>query len=757
MRKTRCFLAFFFLIISGNSHAQICDVPSIFTISRENPSGDYQVVYSHQQTGTYYFEWGPVGFTPGTDANPGPGGVVMILNAANGVHNTGLSLSMTAVDCYIRLHCNNTNWTANSSVFNYTLNGPLQPRFMPYSDLFTTQPLDFNVNGITGVIDFCLWTSGEELRLRFDPPVTSIYQLRITGLTIDGVPSVGLKAMSDSGAYNCEMNDSYTSLGGNYVTYFNLGPLDKGTAYDLLFDSFNSIPTYTTVTIVCPTPENLSASNITPNAIDFSWNCVCTDSVYLEYGPPGFVPGTESAPGAQGTLIQYAASPYTISGLTEFTSYDVYIRNSCGTIFSYNNMISIKTAKNCNNPGILDCGDFGEFDYAGSAAVTGAWDLSGCNDPDVSEEIIFQITPTQSGLHYIHVYDLNTSWSGYNFTADFYYKEASLGCNEQSWICLGASHYSIASFVPHTYQFGPLTAGTTYYILADGQSYPSNREYTYSFQLQCPMVCSGPALTTPTQVNFNGATINVVCNSCFSNGMIEYGPPGFTPGTGNSAGAGGTLITGVTFPYALTGLSSNTSYDIYARSDCSAGGTGFSSNSGSVSLNTCAPTILSASGPTSFCRGDSVIFNVTPLLSTWQWYRGGAPILNATSASLTVKQRGQYYCISTDNNGCVSQSNSISVSVPCIRIDPPHERIYSDELIAEELSVYPNPSQGIFKVDITVAGTLEIYNNMGALIYSELLEPSLREMDFSKFPVGFYHITLQSENYRQGTHLLLTK
>ena len=48
--------------------------------------------------------------------------------------------------------------------------------------------------------------------------------------------------------------------------------------------------------------------------------------------------------------------------------------------------------------------------------------------------------------------------------------------------------------------------------------------------------------------------------TCFD---IEYGPQGFTQGTGN-----GTLVTNVSTPYTITGLTANTQYDVYVRDCC---------------------------------------------------------------------------------------------------------------------------------------------------------------------------------------------
>src|SRR5690606_9511851 len=42
---------------------------------------------------------------------------------------------------------------------------------------------------------------------------------------------------------------------------------------------------------------------------------------------------------------------------------------------------------------------------------------------------------------------------------------------------------------------------------------------------------------------------------------IEYGPAGFTPGTG-------TIIPGVGNPYVLSGLTGGVAYDYYVRQDC---------------------------------------------------------------------------------------------------------------------------------------------------------------------------------------------
>ena len=101
---------------------------------------------------------------------------------------------------------------------------------------------------------------------------------------------------------------------------------------------------------------------------------------------------------------------------------------------------------------------------------------------------------------------------------------------------------------------------------------------------------------------------------------------------------------------------------------------------------------ITASGPTTFCRGDSVILQANPGLSFWQWRRGNYLIPGATASSYTAKRKGNYSCIGIDSNGCQDTSNAIFVNVPCIQVGPNGNK--SDVISVPEdiiVNVYPNP------------------------------------------------------------------
>jgi hypothetical protein len=72
-------------------------------------------------------------------------------------------------------------------------------------------------------------------------------------------------------------------------------------------------------------PSGLSATNITSNSADLSWNDVNGTLWNMEYGLAGFQQGS-------GTLVQnIASSTYALAGLTAGTDYTYYVQTNCGS------------------------------------------------------------------------------------------------------------------------------------------------------------------------------------------------------------------------------------------------------------------------------------------------------------------------------------------------------------------------------------------------------------------------------------------
>ncbi|MCG2614550.1 GEVED domain-containing protein [Terrimonas sp. NA20] len=99
---------------------------------------------------------------------------------------------------------------------------------------------------------------------------------------------------------------------------------------------------------------------------------------------------------------------------------------------------------------------------------------------------------------------------------------------------------------------------------------------------------------TPLELKAFSATSTTAEVSFVSSGnsfVVEYGPAGFAPGTGATAG-GGTIVPGVTSsPVVITGLTPDTNYEIYVRQNCG-GGAEFSMNAVTTVRTLCSPTVV---------------------------------------------------------------------------------------------------------------------------------------------------------------------
>lgn len=136
----------------------------------------------------------------------------------------------------------------------------------------------------------------------------------------------------------------------------------------------------------------------------------------------------------------------------------------------------------------------------------------------------------------------------------------------------------------YKYQFN-LTAyvGQTIYI-----GFHSQTTDKFYFDLDDVEVTAIPSCLEPTAASASGATTQSVDISCTSPGssfQVQYGPSGFTLGSGTITGTiAGTTTT-------LTGLPSSTSYQYYVRTDC--GSSSYSTWVGPYSFATLCDTITS--------------------------------------------------------------------------------------------------------------------------------------------------------------------
>lgn|GEM_PF-3291647 len=138
-----------------------------------------------------------------------------------------------------------------------------------------------------------------------------------------------------------------------------------------------------------------------------------------------------------------------------------------------------------------------------------------------------------------------------------------------------------------------------------------------------------------------------------------------------------------------------------------------------------------------------------------QWYQDGIPIPGATGQAYLPINAGNYSVIVT-LNGCSSEpSNTIYVD-PSVGIG---------EIMNEILTIYPNPSNGLFTIELRQPSvreaTITIYNLVGMKI-SEIKLPTgeagfSKRMDLNYLPDGIYIIRISDGEKEVVTKIVIRK
>lgn len=253
--------------------------------------------------------------------------------------------------------------------------------------------------------------------------------------------------------------------------------------------------------------------------------------------------------------------------------------------------------------------------------------------------------------------------------------------------------------------------------------------------------------TVPCLAPSNVNTANLVCDATDItwssdpnklSSKIEYGAPGFTPGSG-------TVVNGVSSPYNLIGLAPGTGYDVYVTDSCAAG------SSNAVKLSFTTPTTpLPTLNPTStitvtFTQAD-VVFNAGSNANTINWNFGDGNNGTGNNPTHTYAANGTYSVIVTAINGCGTVSDTFDVVIAGINIE--------ETILAKSLNIFPNPNTGAFRISFMVEGVkktnLQVLNPMGQVVYS--YEPGnisgefKHDIDLSRMAAGVYIVQITTDD-----------
>ncbi len=156
-------------------------------------------------------------------------------------------------------------------------------------------------------------------------------------------------------------------------------------------------------------------------------------------------------------------------------------------------------------------------------------------------------------------------------------------------------------------------------------------------------------------------------------------------------------------------------------------------------------TVSPAIDITTNVSGNTVTANESG--ATYRWLdcdNGNAVINGETSQSFTATVTGNYAVEITVGN-CVDTSACENVTVVAV-----------DELSKTNVSVYPNPTNGVFNVITSEQVNITIYNMLGEIVLTNVLNGGTHVLSLNSHPKGVYFVNIQ-QNESVTTYKMIVK
>lgn len=600
----------------------------------------------------------------------------------------------------------------------------------------------------------------------------------LNGVTVDTTACIYVGPITTPGTYNYIA--TYSNTCGNYVD--------------------------TVVVTVpgCFAPAGLSGTALSTSSAVITWDStgMGTATYEIEYGSAGFTPGT----GQGTTITTTATNTTTVTGLTTNLCADYYLRASCGTSgFSpWIGPVNVCPEEvPCDSmevyaPGPL-LGQSALFQGwygtpAGAPVISTAQSVSGSQSMyipgDGLSDVVAYYDTIDSGIWNVsfNIFVPSGTEAYYNFQRNYTHGDptqtnvwafdvnflasgtasidggsyggtgiASFSYNPGQWNSIehiidfdNDSILIVVNGVPTSaswqYSFGNFTVP----VQNNGVDFYSNPNLTnpdYYVDDFCIEPYVAPVCMAPSNLATSGVTcdnVNVSWNSTNGNQstILEYGPTGFTPGTG-----AGTVVNYVNSPYNISALSPGTGYDVYLMDTCGNGDT--TAMSGPLSFTTSSGPLSAAftktpGSPTMTELNVSFNASTSAGASVYSWRFGDGSFGTGMVTSHDYTANGTYIVTLTITGVCGTDSVQDTVVIAGISLD--------ENLLSRSLQLYPNPAKDqvhlSFSTGSSSEAVLSILDLSGKTVRSIRLQ-NLNgrfedDLDISRLADGTYMLRIES-------------
>ncbi len=339
----------------------------------------------------------------------------------------------------------------------------------------------------------------------------------------------------------------------------------------------------------CLKTTDIDVLNVSTSAIEISWNNPSMASTFLiEYGEVGFSLGT-------GVQVQSTDTFTTINGLSSATLYEFYIKSICTIADSSEWSVSYQAQTLCTAVTIID----EDFEGLSDGSLPLCWS---------------KIVDAPSGTPYVKSVSTGSPASG-NGQISLYNSFGGIDANlilvSPEWNTLenkrvkffarGGGQIKLGEMVDPTdlSTFTPIdsvnivTTQSEYDIILTG-SYsgkflafkvesPTNNTYNYIDHIRITELptCIEPVNVVSQIYSQTEVEVSWISNGVETEWLIEYGPTGFTLGSGQT-------VQATTNPSIVSGLNYGDTLDFYVKALCSSTDSSMYSNH-STQIMQCAP------------------------------------------------------------------------------------------------------------------------------------------------------------------------
>jgi hypothetical protein len=238
--------------------------------------------------------------------------------------------------------------------------------------------------------------------------------------------------------------------------------------------------------------------------------------------------------------------------------------------------------------------------------------------------------------------------------------------------------------------------------------------------------------TVTASYTVTGTAINGCTNTAVSNITVNPTPTISAMSGAICAGSSYTIIPSGASTYTYSSGSAivtptvNTSYSVTGTSTLGCVGSNTAVSSVTVNTN---PTVVASTSNTLLCSGESVVLTASTSATSYTWNTGATTVSVSVSPSVTST-----YTVNVSNAATCVASSTVMITVnACTGIN---------EILANSISVYPNPNNGVVNINLTAELTknssIEVYDAFGKSVIKLVLSNELNSINISNLDNGIY-------------------